>query len=230
MQELSKFTKEDEIYFNYIEELDKYNYCSKDIIYDFTVFVGQVNLARFIFFYELYKKVLELNGDIADVGTYKGASFLLMSKLVKIFEPYNSTKVYGFDWFEGMKPSKDDDVNQKGKYIASYDTLNELIKLQGLENVAVLNKLDLTKQTKSYLEERPSQRYKIVFIDCGIKNVLEETIPAFWSRLVNGGIMILDHYNNSHSPSESSLLEKTIGDRLIKQMPFNRQPTAYVIK
>ena len=42
-------------------------------------------------------------------------------------------------------------------------------------------------------------RFKLVFIDCGIEKVLINTLPHVWSRLVKGGILILDHYNASFS-------------------------------
>ena len=56
--------------------------------------------------------------------------------MVKLFEPYNNTQVHGFDWFQGMKPSEFDDKNQNNKYVADYDLLKRLIKLQSLENIA----------------------------------------------------------------------------------------------
>lgn len=225
-----KFIEDDIKYFEYMDELEKMNFSAKDLMFNYPVFAGHVNMARYMFFYDLYKKTLELNGNIADVGTYKGASFLYFAKMVKLFEPYNNTQVHGFDWFQGMKPSEFDDKNQNNKYVADYDLLKRLIKLQSLENIAILNKIDLVNETDKFFEERPYIRFKMAFIDCGIKNVLEKVVPAFFERLVNGGILILDHYNDSASPSESAILEKTIGNNLIKQMPFNRQPTAYIIK
>ena len=55
-----KFEKPDEKYFNYIDKLENMNPPMKELIYNFPVFVGEVNIARTLFFYELYKKVLNL--------------------------------------------------------------------------------------------------------------------------------------------------------------------------
>ena len=49
-------------------------------------------------------KTLGLRGNCCDVGTWKGSSFLFIAKLIKIFEPYSKTKIYGFDWFKGQNP------------------------------------------------------------------------------------------------------------------------------
>lgn len=228
--EMLKVSKDDKIYFNYIEELEKINPPLREVIYNFPVFVGQVNIARTIFFYELYKKVQNLSGNIAEVGTYKGASFMLWAKLIKIFEPNNLVRVYGFDWFQGMNPGQNDDFDNLGKYKADYETLNHLIELQGLDDVALLCKMDVTTELEEFLEERPWLRFKLVFIDCGLEKVLDKSLSCFWPRLVRGGVLILDHYGLSCSPMESGIVEKYIGDHKVMQMPFNRHSSGYVIK
>jgi hypothetical protein len=227
---LGKFCKIDEEYFSYIEKLLETNPSPRDLIYQFPVYVGQVNLARFLFFYDLYKKTLNLNGHIADVGTWKGASFLFMAKMISLFEPHNSTQAHAFDWFQGMNPGDGDDASQMGRYSAEYENLNNLIELQGLSNVAIVNKMDVTKELSAYFDARPWMRFKLAFIDCGIESVLESSLSHFWPRIVQGGCLILDHYNCQASPSETRILESYIGDAPILQMPFNRQPTCYVIK
>ncbi len=225
-----KFTKPDEQYFSYIDKLEHLSPPLRELIYQFPVFVGSVNIARELFFYELYKKVLNLSGHICEVGTYKGASFMLWAKLIKIFEPYNMTQVYGFDWFEGMKPGDSDDANQLGGYKADYKTLKNLIDWQGLDNIAILEKMDVTKKLEPYIADRPYLRFKLIFIDCGIKDVLEASLHALWPRLVQGGVLILDHYNMEVSPTESSIMEKYVDTRPILQMPFNRHSSGYVVK
>ena len=83
---------------------------------------------------------------------------------------------------------------------------------------------------EQFINKNKWLRFKLAFIDCGTEKVLQSTLPQIWSRLVKGGILILDHYNSPASPMESSILEKHIGKNKIKQLSFVRQPTAYVIK
>lgn len=227
---LGKFDEVDIKYFEYVDKLEKMNFSARDLMFNFPVFAGHVNIGRYLFFYDLYKQVLELNGNIADVGTYKGASFIFFAKLIKLFELYNETQVHGFDWFEGMKPGQNDNMQYKNTYIADYNTLKNLIDIQNLADVAILHKIDLIKETEKFFEKRPQLRFKLIFIDCGIEKVLESCVPLFWSRLVKGGIIIFDHFNCEDSPEESRIVESIVGNNLIKQMSFNRQPTAYVVK
>lgn len=227
---LGKFKTSNEEFFNYLEKLQALNINPKEIIFNFPAFVGDVNLARFMFFYDIYKEVLNLNGNIADIGTFKGASFLFFAKMVKLFEPYNRTQVFAFDWFEGMKPAKEDTKTYNGQYIGDYNQLIDLIEWQGLQNIAIVNKMDLTKDLDNYFQDKEYMRYKIVFIDCGIADVIDQALKHFWPRLINGGILLMDHYNCEASKKESTILEKYIGNNIIRQTPFTRQPTCYVKK
>ena len=52
---MSKHIKEDKIYFNYIKKIKNEKINNLDFVYHFPVYAGEVNLARFIFFYEMYK-------------------------------------------------------------------------------------------------------------------------------------------------------------------------------
>ena len=194
------------------------------------MYMGDAKLANLIYHVDIYRKVMSLAGDIAEVGIYRGDSFLLWSKLVKIFEPYNLTQVYGFDWFQGMKPSDMDDSFQEGKYCGDYKHLIDLIHMQGLENISLVFPLDVTKEIKKFVEDRPFLRFKILYIDCGIKEVMEAAYEYLYPRLVHGGILLMDHYNYKVSPTESDIVEKYIGDNVIMQMPYGRQPSGYIIK
>lgn len=235
--ESNKWEKSNKSYFEYMDKLTeminrKYDpdEIPKEIVTNFGAYGGDANIAHMLYKYELYKQVLDLNGNIGEIGIYKGKSFLYWAKLVKLFEPYNLTQVYGFDWFEGMKPYECDDVNQQGKYVGSYEELMNLVEWQGLEDTALVFNMNVITDSMKFVEARPYLRFKILYIDCGIKEVMEAAFEAFYPRLVKGGILMMDHYNYAVSPTESDIVENYIGKNIIHQMPFSRQPTGYIIK
>ena len=84
-----KFEYDDKAYFKYIEQLDQLHEGAKDIVFNFPLYVGTVNLARYIGMYEMYKQVVDVAGHVADVGTYRGASFVFFAKMIKLLEPYS---------------------------------------------------------------------------------------------------------------------------------------------
>lgn len=237
-----KWEENNQNYFSYIKQLGEYydtlvnngeisvNEMPGRIIQNSNLYMGDAKLANLIFHIDVYRKLIGLAGDIAEVGIYRGDSFLLWSKLVKIFEPYNLTQVYGFDWFQGMKPGAADDGFQSGKYCGDYSHLMNMIKSQGLEGISLVFPLDVTKEIKHFIEERPFLRFKLLYIDCGIQEVMEAAYEYLYPRLVRGGYLLMDHYNYKVSPTESGIVEKYIGDNIIRQMPYTRQPSGYIIK
>jgi len=56
--------------------------------------------------YELFKKIIDVPGDICECGVYKGSGIFTWVKLVKLFKPNNSFNVVGFDFFEKKKRKK----------------------------------------------------------------------------------------------------------------------------
>jgi hypothetical protein len=59
---------------------------------------------------------------------------------------------------------------------------------------------------------------------------MEAAYEYLYPRLVTGGILLMDHYNYKVSPSESDIVERFIGDNVVMQMPYARQPSGYIIK
>jgi methyltransferase family protein len=226
----NKFADDDAVYFEYMRQLDGLYDDAKEIIYNFPVYVGAVNIARFLSLYEIYREVVDKSGHIADVGTYKGASMMFLAKLIKLFEPHSQTEVHGFDWFKGMQPGSGDDSSHESKYVADKGRLEKLIEVQGLYDIARLHDLDLTRDLGEFFDARPWVRYKLVFLDCGMRSVMEAALKYFWPRLVVGGIVILDHFNNESSPSESEIIGTVVSDAEMLQKPYSRSPTAYLIK
>ena len=50
--------------------------------------------------YELFKKIINIPGDICECGVFKGSGIFTWVKLVMLFKPNNNFKVVGFDFFE----------------------------------------------------------------------------------------------------------------------------------
>ena len=221
-----KFEEDNNVYFSYLDSIQKQPPNSVDIIHHFPSYVGSVNLSRFLSLYEIYSLTKNLSGDLLDIGTWKGYSFFSFAKFVKIFEPYSNTTVHCMDWFSGMNPE-----SKNNKYAdCTENEIIELINLQNLNGIAYAHNLDLKNDLPKFCEERPWQRFKLIFIDCGDEKVIENVFKNLWDRLIPGGIMIFDHFNNSCSPSESNIIQKYCKDRKVNQVSFSRSPTGYIIK
>ena len=224
-----RYTKNDKDYFKFLQNIEK-KITSTEAIFQIGLYIGEENLARYLTFYDLYKKTLSLRGNCCDVGTWKGSSFLFIAKLIKIFEPYSRTKVYGFDWFKGQEPTAKDDQYFKGMHKSSYAELSNNIKKLKLQKYTVLKKIDVSKNLSKYIKLNPWLEFKYAFIDCGSSDVLESAIKNIWPKIVQGGILVLDHAGLKNSPYESQIVRKFIGNNKIEQLSFSGHPSAYVIK
>ena len=67
-------------------------------------------IAKFIYHYEIYKKILNIPGDILEFGVFKGASFSRFLSFRKILENEDSRRIIGFDDFGSftVKGTKED--------------------------------------------------------------------------------------------------------------------------
>ncbi|MDP7305452.1 MAG: hypothetical protein QGG09_20240, partial [Pirellulaceae bacterium] len=116
-----KFARQAEKFHRAVDEMIALGISSKDFIHQNTAFAGTATIARNLCIYEIYKNVLDVNGHIAEIGSYNGASLLYLAKLAEIFEPHSNTHVHGFDWFQGMEPGEQDPDVSEGAYAGVYE-------------------------------------------------------------------------------------------------------------
>lgn len=228
--EYMKFNDRRAPYKEYLEYLKGEDISFEDFMEHFTSYIGHMSLSRVLGLYELYKKTLGVSGHIGEIGTYKGASFFLFAKLVKIFEGESLTQVHGFDWFEGTGT---DDIEMKissDGYKHDYEKIVELNKKQGFENLAFIHKVDVITELKGFLNDNKHMQFKLFFMDAGTHKVVKAALPLIWERLTPGGILILDQYNHELSPGETLAVREILPNAKIKILPNIWMPSGYIIK
>ncbi|HSZ87276.1 MAG TPA: TylF/MycF/NovP-related O-methyltransferase [Puia sp.] len=228
--ETQKHASRKEPYYKGLEIIKQLNYEIEDFIHYFPCFTGSQTLSRYLSFYECYQKTLGLAGHIAEVGVYKGGSFLFFSKLTQIFEPNSFTQVHGFDWFKGNEPSKDESKIIEHSDMEPYERLMKLINAQQIDNIAKIHNLDVTKDLTNFFEKYPHLQFKLVFLDAGMYDVVKACLPHFWNRLIKGGYLILDQFNFEIAPGETQAIKEFLPDVQIRTFPWGWMPTAYIIK
>jgi len=60
-------------------------------------------ISKVIAHYELYKKVINLSGDVVECGIFKGASFVRFAMMHEISGNPSSKKLIGFDSLENFQ-------------------------------------------------------------------------------------------------------------------------------
>lgn len=133
------------------------------------------------------KKAAKVNGDIAEVGVYKGGSAKL------ICEVKGNKTLHLFDNFEGLPDLSDkDDIKQfyKGQYLSSFE--NVKIYLKEYPDVHFYK-----GQFPSTAEPIKNRRFSFLHLDVDLYKTTLTSLEFFYPRLNPGGIIISHDYINA---------------------------------
>ncbi len=119
-----------------------------DKLSNFPKYVARQDLTRFLAKYEIYKKILDVDGSIIECGIKFGGGLMTFAHLSSIFEPVNYTrKIIGFDTFSGFtnlseyeKKSSSEHAYEGGFAIDSYEDLKKCIKVYLIQKEERLQK------------------------------------------------------------------------------------------
>tara|TARA_B100001093_G_scaffold84653_1_gene76217 strand:- start:26242 stop:27003 length:762 start_codon:yes stop_codon:yes gene_type:complete len=177
------------------------------------------NLIRKIFVrYELYKKILNIHGDIYECGVGYGPGFFSWMHLKNIFEPYNHLrKIIGFDTFEGFEKIVDQDKSSLNNEELTKNGLkanvyNQLVELMNTKSKLYPNphlkqnfliKGDVSETLDVYLKNNTQTIVSLLFLDFDLYeptiHVLRRVIPL----MPKGSIVAFDQINHDFWPGES---------------------------
>ena len=185
---------------------------------------------------ELYKKILELPGAVAEFGVFKGASFSRLCIFRELFESATTRQILGFDTFGAFpKASAKDDPASLGSFLSeagnqsiSQDVLAASLARRGLERNVTLVQGDICDTLPDYLAQNPHTRFALVNMDVDIYEPSRVILQHVWERMVHGGILILDNY--SVFSGETQAVDEVLGTKVeIRKFPFALTPY-YVVK
>ncbi len=159
-------------------------------------------LNKLIAHYELYKKIVQLPGDILEFGVYKGASLIRFASFRNLLENSDSRKIIGFDAF-GKFPVSDN--AQDNKFIENFENqggdginkenLELFLDMKGFKNNTLLVKGNIFDTLNNYLLENPHTKVSLLHIDVDVYDATSFVIKTLYDRVVKGGIIIFDDYN-----------------------------------
>lgn len=187
------------------------------------VVMRKETLSRALYYFDLYKKIINVPGVICEFGVQWGASTATLLNLQNILEPNNySRKIIGFDTFKGFL-----DVNEKDGSsvdVGDYSTFNDYQKIldeilsihaadspyKHIEKYSLV-KGDASETVDLWLKENPHAIVSMAIFDMDLyeptKNVLEKILP----RLVKGSILVFDELNYPGFPGETMAVNEILG-------------------
>lgn len=193
-------------------------------------------IGKILAHYELYKKIIDLPGDVLELGVFKGASLIRFASYRELFENTNSRKIIGFDvWGEFPETQFEDDKEMRQKYIndtkdfLSLDEFKKSLEYKQFHNIELIQG-DICNTLPQYVDSNPALRISLLHIDTDIYEPAKAALENLWDRIVKGGIVILDDYGVF--PGETKAVDDFFKEKdvQIKKFPFSHNIPSYIIK
>jgi len=168
--------------------------------------------------YELYKSIVDLPGDIFELGVYKGCSLVRLATFRNLLENDFSRKIVGFDAF-GKFPveqltlgsDKDfiEDFEKNGGYGLSRDEILAIFENKGFKNYNLV-KGNIFETIVNYIEDFPATRISFLHLDMDVKEPTIYALEKLYDRVVRNGLIVFDDYATVAGETEAvdSFLDK----------------------
>lgn len=151
------------------------------------------------------KKSLHVDGDLIELGVYKGNNLLAIAKYLKNNDIYKT--IYACDTFSGM-PESDKKIIanpvQKGEFSSSYDFLFKKILIENLEQYIVSLVGDIRETLPLYLTDK---KFSFAWLDLDIYQSTLFGFKFLENKINKGGIIGFHDYGFSRCPGVKEVVD-----------------------
>ena len=211
---------------------------------NFANYVRRQNIARFLAYYELFKRQLCVKGSIVECGVHNGGGVMSWAKISSTLEPYNyHRKIIGFDTFSGFPSISEVDKNNAavkvGMFGESYDVyqeMNDLIKeyddnrfINHIEKIELV-KGDANVTIPEYVESNKHLVVSLLMLDFDVYEPTVTALQNFLPRMPKGAIIAFDELNNKDWPGETMAVLENLSLNNYRLECFEFEPTISFIQ
>lgn len=204
---------------------------------NFYLSCGKSRIGKLLAHYELYKRIVDLPGAMAEFGVFKGASLMRFLMFRDLLENAGARRIIGFDTFtsypevtheldgEHMK----DFIQKAGVESIGQDQFIQVLNNAGVNVNIELVVGDICQTVPKFIEDNECIKFSLVNLDTNFYLPSKTAIEYFWPRMVKGGIFILDDYGIV--PGETRAVDEYFAgkDVKIEKCPFNTKPS-FIVK
>lgn len=166
-----------------VEFLQTYEVCKENTL---------VDIYRCYELWNFIKKNNHLQGDILEIGVWKGGTGCILAKVSELF---SNGKVYLADTFCGVVKASDNDTVYKGGEHAdtSIEIVEKLINELKLNNTQILKGV-FPDEVNFELMSTSKVQLKMCHIDVDTYDSAKDIMLNIWPLMVKGGAVIFDDY------------------------------------
>jgi hypothetical protein len=211
----------------------------------FSKFASRQAIAKFLARYEIFKKILHVNGSIVECGVLHGGGLLWFAKLSSILEPTNHVrKIIGFDTFEGFPSIHEVDrqgdsshLRESGLTGSPLDEVKRAVSLYDMNRpLAHIPKVelvpgDLAATAPTYVKANPHLVVSLLYLDVDLYEPTKKALECFVPLMPKGAIVVFDQLNAKMFPGETRAVDEVLGIRniTIERFPFDSYVSYCVI-
>jgi len=183
------------------------------------LFVRTGLLAKFLVLNEIYQKILDVPGNIIEVGSWYGQSSILFENLRAIHENFNNTrKIISLDTFEGyvensgleIAQNEIDKYNTSTKWLESLESIQQSHKRINNSSTEFINSKGDVKDTLPKLLKELQEPVALVYYDIATYDTLEATFNAILPYVGRGSVFIFDDFGTQYKGVNKFLMENKI--------------------
>lgn len=244
------FAADDEIESRLNRHFAKFAVTPDEIWKNFPIYARRLYLKRFLAHYELFQKVVDLPGDIVELGVFRGASLMSWANFVEIrCMGDRQRRVFGFDNFAGFTEiePKDGAVSKQFKKTAGgFDSagyeeiLRDAISIYDADRFipykarVTLVKGDVEKTVPEFVTTNPGVRISLLHFDVDLYRPTLIALETLWPLVVPGGVVAFDEYGIPPWEGESRAVDEFFASNKIelelRRFTWSSNPGAYVVK
>ena len=198
-----------------------------ELLTNLGLFLNRQTLSRILFMHELYRKIINVHGIVAEFGTRWGQNLALFSSFRGMYEPFNHTrKIVGFDTFEGFTRLSSQDRKcesiTEGGYAVSQDYeayLEGILSYHEQESpLSHMRKFQIVKGDVSatvpkYLSENPETIIALAYFDLDLYEPTRNCLEAIKDYVTRGTVLGFDELNHAAFPGETVAVREVLGTR-----------------
>lgn len=206
---------------------------------NFPKFVSRQTLSIFLFKWEIFKQVLEVQGSIVECGVRAGGGLFTFAQFSAILEPVNyQRKIIGLDTFQGFPEIGKQDVATKEHspyaHVGGFNTPGILEDLAQATQLFDMNRSighvpkvelvagDVQKTLPKYLADNPHTLVSLLYLDFDLYQPTKTALQLLRPRMPKGSVIAFDEVNHRDWPGETTALLESLdlNSLRLRRMPF----------
>lgn len=182
-----------------------------EVVDHWPLYVGTKTLARTIEILDIFRSVLNVEGDIAEFGSHKGSNVMYLAKLAQIYGVLDKKQIHCFESFEGLTNfAAEDGVQQanQGRYQGNRALLENVIELFNYTRSIQIHQGFIEDTLPMFLKQNPNHKFSFVYYDADLYEPCKVMLDLLRDKLSIGGVFVFDEYGLEEWPGETRAVDE----------------------